>query len=156
MKLGMLVATALLVAVSGTARAGQDATSGAALAGYLRTTRIPCQDAAGERSCVLGDIGKVTAFQRQGDEAVAFVEYLADMTGNGMEMMAVTLRRDGDGWVPGARYVGLQGSSPRAIRFEAGGIDYVGTVLCEDDDRANPTGTKAFRIDLDGPDRLDP
>jgi hypothetical protein len=156
MKLGMLVAAALLVSVSGTARSAQDVTSGAALVGYLRTTHIPCYDASGERTCVLGDIGRVTAFQRQGDEAVGFVEYLADQTGNGMEMMAVTLRRDGGDWRPEARYVGLRGSSPRAIRFDDGGIEYVGTVLCEGDSRAEPTGTEAFRIDLDGPDRRDP
>lgn len=122
-----------------------------ALAAYMKATKVPCYTQAGEARCTIAslDQGKSVFLDKPGAEAtmaVAFVTYQYDSTGNGMDQMAIVMRRDGARWTPVGRADNTVGSSPRDARFAPGSITYVGTVVGERDNRANPRGKATFRL----------
>ena len=122
-----------------------------ALAVYMAATKIPCYTQAGEGSCTIKSLDQgVHLFYGKPDagtdEAVAFVEYQYDATGNGMDQMAIVLRLVAGKWIVVGRADNTTGSSPRNVRFSPGAITYVGTVMGANDNRANPTGKGSFRL----------
>ncbi|MBO1022879.1 hypothetical protein IPV08_23255 [Methylobacterium sp. SD274] len=122
-----------------------------ALAIYMAATKIPCYTQAGEDACTIKSLDQgVLLFHGKPDagtdEAVAFVEYQYDATGNGMDQMAIVLRLVGGKWIVVGRANNTTGSSPRNVRFSPGAITYVGTVVGANDNRATPTGKSTFRL----------
>jgi hypothetical protein len=120
---------------------------------YVAGTRIPCYSNAGEGTCTIASIADTSSIKvfygqpaREPDMAVAFIDYQYDSTGNGMDQMALVMKRDDARWVPVGRADNTQGTSPRDVRFLPGKITYVGTVVGPNDARSNPTGRKAFAL----------
>lgn len=133
------------------AMAAPSGAAGQAITAYMRGTRIPCYKQSGEGQCSIASLDQGTkVFYSKPDSssemAVAFVDYQYDATGNGMDQMAIVFRKEGEQWVPVGRADNTVGSSPRNVRFAPGAITYTGTVVGQNDSRANPTGKGTFRL----------
>ncbi|MGU3467284.1 hypothetical protein ACLBXO_20775 [Methylobacterium sp. C33D] len=145
------VVTFLAAVSTAPAIAAPSGPAGQAIAAYMRGTGIPCYKPSGEGRCSIAALNQGTkVFYGKPDSlsemAVAFVVYQYDATGNGMDQMAIVFRKEGDRWLPVGRADNTVGSSPRNVRFAPGAIAYTGTVVGQNDSRANPTGKGTFRL----------
>lgn len=122
-----------------------------AMAAYMKGTKVPCYTQAGEARCTIASLSQgMKVFYGKPDasteQAVAFVTYQYDATGNAMDQMAIVFRKEGEQWVPVGRADNTVGTSPRDVRFSPGAITYTGTVVGQNDSRVAPTGKSNFRL----------
>lgn len=152
----LMVAALGAAAIAHPAHAGPSGPASREIERYVKGMKVPCYSNSGEGRCTIASIGDTAGIKvfyghpGEGRElAVAFIDYQYDTTGNAMDLMALVLRRDDNGWVPVGRADGIQGASPRDVRFSSGKITYVGTVVGPDDVRAAPAGRREFTLLVD-------
>ncbi|PPD13953.1 MAG: hypothetical protein CTY25_12010 [Methylobacterium sp.] len=128
-----------------------------AVEAFIRNTVVPCYKLEGEGRCKLAETAARPTIHYAGDGAMkialAFVPWQWDLTGNAMDQMLVVFdqRQNGD-WKPTGRLDRTYGSNPRDLKFFRDGekvrIEYVGTVVGRRDNRANPTGSQRFAVEV--------
>jgi hypothetical protein len=121
---------------------------------YIENTQIGCYKPAGETKCRIGETASQTSvyygsfLNSSLQHALAFVTYQYDVTGNAVDQMAVLFKETDGQWKPAGRALNTIGTDPRELAWGKDTIAYTGTVVGQNDSRANPNGSGRFRLQL--------
>lgn len=127
-----------------------------AIDSYIRNTIVPCYKHEGEGRCKLVETAARPTIHYAGEGAMkialAFIPWQWDTTGNAMDQMLVVFDQQNGNWKAAGRLDRTYGSNPRDLKFYKDGdkvrIEYVGTVVGRRDNRANPTASQRFAIEV--------